>query len=174
MPHDSPLPRVNTLGSDDGSMTLQELMVLCTTLSQKVKSLKADLKQTKQVYGAAYTKLIIKVKRIEKIVKKSKARRQEKLGVLSAAKVLADAAKVHTYTRRRRVVNTGSDGIKIASRIVNTAKETVSTAGASMPISTAGMIDKAMRSINDSVPIESEDDKAVPKLAEDGSSKRDA
>nr|GEZ78291.1 xylulose kinase-1 [Tanacetum cinerariifolium] len=53
-----------------------------------------------------------------------------------------DAAKVHTYTRRRRAINTGSDGIKIASRIVNIAKETVSTAGASMPISTAGMIDK--------------------------------
>ncbi|GJT26866.1 hypothetical protein Tco_0907141 [Tanacetum coccineum] len=27
MPHDSPLPRVNTLGSDEGNMTLQELMV---------------------------------------------------------------------------------------------------------------------------------------------------
>nr|GEZ63353.1 hypothetical protein [Tanacetum cinerariifolium] len=42
----------------------------------------------------------------------------------------------------KRAINTGSDGIKIASRIVNIAKETVSTAGASMPISTAGMIDK--------------------------------
>ncbi|GJV04593.1 hypothetical protein Tco_1338162 [Tanacetum coccineum] len=35
MPQDSPLPRVNTLGSDEGSMTLQELMVLCSTLSKK-------------------------------------------------------------------------------------------------------------------------------------------
>ncbi|GJW62639.1 hypothetical protein Tco_0111974 [Tanacetum coccineum] len=34
-PYDSPLPRVNTLGSDEGSMTLLELMVLCTTLSKK-------------------------------------------------------------------------------------------------------------------------------------------
>ncbi|GKA89660.1 hypothetical protein Tco_0811472 [Tanacetum coccineum] len=31
-PHDSPLLRVNTLGSDEGSMTQQELMVFCTTL----------------------------------------------------------------------------------------------------------------------------------------------
>ncbi|GKG27970.1 hypothetical protein Tco_0406297, partial [Tanacetum coccineum] len=56
-PYDSPLPRVNMLGSDEGSMTLLELMVLCTTLPKKVESLEADLKQTKKVYGAAYTKL---------------------------------------------------------------------------------------------------------------------
>ncbi|GJS66970.1 hypothetical protein Tco_0681534 [Tanacetum coccineum] len=47
-----PLPQgigvVNTLRSDEGSMTLQELMVLCTTLSKKVESLEADLKQTKK------------------------------------------------------------------------------------------------------------------------------
>ncbi|GKA22382.1 hypothetical protein Tco_0708344, partial [Tanacetum coccineum] len=47
-PHDLPLPRVNTLGSDEGSMTQQELMVLCTTLSKKVENLEIDLKQTKQ------------------------------------------------------------------------------------------------------------------------------
>nr|GEV15537.1 uncharacterized mitochondrial protein AtMg00810-like [Tanacetum cinerariifolium] len=148
MPYDLPLPRVNTLGSDEGSMTLQELTILCTTLSQKVESFEANLKQTKQVYEAAYTKLIMKVERLEKTVKTSKARRQERytqgeahsqpkdqLRVLSAAKVLADAAKVHTYTRRRRAVNTASDGISTASRIV-------STTGTSMPVSTASMIDK--------------------------------
>nr|GEW18758.1 xylulose kinase-1 [Tanacetum cinerariifolium] len=157
MPHDSPLPRVNTLGSNEGSMTLQELTVLCTTLSQKVESLEADLKQTKQVYGAAYTKLIIKVKELEKTVKTSKARRKAKnreahtqedrpkdqLGVLSAAKILADTAKrnVQTYTGRR-AVSTGSRGVSTTSRMINTAEESISTVGASMPVSTAGMIDK--------------------------------
>ncbi|GKE31939.1 hypothetical protein Tco_1451261, partial [Tanacetum coccineum] len=49
---------------------------------------------------------------------------EDQLGVLSAAKVLADAAKtnVHTYTRRRRAVSTGSGGI-------STAEESVSTVG---------------------------------------------
>ncbi|GJT18681.1 putative ribonuclease H-like domain-containing protein [Tanacetum coccineum] len=60
MPHDSPLPIVNTLGSDEGSMIQQELMVFCTTLSKKVESLETDLKQTKQIYGVAYTRLIKK------------------------------------------------------------------------------------------------------------------
>ncbi|GJW64557.1 hypothetical protein Tco_0116441 [Tanacetum coccineum] len=44
MPHDSPLQRVHSLGSGEGSMTLHELTVLCTTLSKKVESLESDLK----------------------------------------------------------------------------------------------------------------------------------
>nr|GEZ14873.1 hypothetical protein [Tanacetum cinerariifolium] len=279
MPYDSPLPRVNTLRSDEGGMPLQQLTILCTTLSQKVKSLEADLKQTKQVYGTAYTKLIIKERSmIEEINQDAKvtlvtptqvstqgeahSQPKDQLGVLSAAKILVDVAKVHTYTRRRMAVNTSSDGISTTHRIVSTAGESVSTAGASMPVSTASTIDKGkcimeesesvqtktkrqqeqerlgqtqiarieadeeltqklqaeerekysevdqakmlidlinkkryfakqklkklsfdeikelfeatMRSIIDFVPIESEDDKAVPKLAEARSSKRDS
>ncbi|GKA49388.1 hypothetical protein Tco_0742461 [Tanacetum coccineum] len=51
MPHDSPLPGGHTPGSDEGSMTLNELTVLCTQLSTKVASLEADLKQTKKTQG---------------------------------------------------------------------------------------------------------------------------
>ncbi|GJZ58744.1 hypothetical protein Tco_0614560 [Tanacetum coccineum] len=127
-----------------------------------------DLRQTKKVYGTAYTKLIMKVKKLEKTIKSSQARRRAKivvsdddmaskdsskqgrmieeidqdvgvtlvtptkvrsqedqpedqLGVLSAAKVLADAAKVHTYSRRRRAVSISSGGVSTASRIVSTA-----------------------------------------------------
>nr|GFB32861.1 retrotransposon protein, putative, unclassified [Tanacetum cinerariifolium] len=58
------------------------------------------------------------------------------------AQVLVDAAKVYTYTRRRRAINTGSDGISTASKIVSTAEESISTAGASIPVSTTGMINK--------------------------------
>ncbi|GKA53880.1 hypothetical protein Tco_0747195 [Tanacetum coccineum] len=65
MPHDSSHPRVQSLGSDEGSLILNELMVLCTTLSKKVEDLQSDLKQTKLNYGAAYTKLIMRVKKDE-------------------------------------------------------------------------------------------------------------
>nr|GEZ85089.1 hypothetical protein [Tanacetum cinerariifolium] len=92
MPHDSPLQRVNTLGSDEGSMTLNELMVLYTKLSQKVESLEADLKQTKKVYGATYTKLIIKVKKLEKTIKLSQIRRRENI-VVSDDEELEDPSK---------------------------------------------------------------------------------
>ncbi|GJS12788.1 hypothetical protein Tco_0407260 [Tanacetum coccineum] len=134
----------------------------------RVLALETDLRQTKKVYGTAYTKLIMKVKKLEKIVKTSQARRRVKivvsdddmaledsskqgrmieeidqdvgvtlvtptkvssqedqpkdqLGVLSAAKVLADAARVHTYSRRRRTVSTGSGRVSTASRIVSTS-----------------------------------------------------
>ncbi|GKC88892.1 hypothetical protein Tco_1149541, partial [Tanacetum coccineum] len=65
MPHNSSQLRVQSLSNDDGSLKLNELMVLCTTLSKKVEDLKNDLKQTKLTYGAAYTKLILRVKKLE-------------------------------------------------------------------------------------------------------------
>ncbi|GJX66329.1 hypothetical protein Tco_0300672 [Tanacetum coccineum] len=61
------------------SMILQELMVICTTLSNKVESLETDLKQTKQIYGAAYTRLIKKVKKLEKTAKSSQAKRRARI-----------------------------------------------------------------------------------------------
>nr|GEV16326.1 hypothetical protein [Tanacetum cinerariifolium] len=134
IPHDSPLLRVNTLRSDEGSMTLNELTVLCIKLSQKVETLKADWKQTKKVYGAAYTKLIMKVS-TQREAQSQESQLEDQLGVFSAAKVLVEVAKLHTYTRRRRTISTASGGI-------STAAESVSTAGASMPVSTAGMVDK--------------------------------
>ncbi|GJU97679.1 ribonuclease H-like domain-containing protein [Tanacetum coccineum] len=63
--YDSPLPRVNTLESDKGSMTLHELTVLCTQLSNKVESLETELKQTKQTYGVSFIKLIKKRRKID-------------------------------------------------------------------------------------------------------------
>ncbi|GJQ89869.1 hypothetical protein Tco_0001008 [Tanacetum coccineum] len=53
-------PRVHTPRSDEGSMTLHELTVLCTNLPNKVESLETELKQTKQTYSAAFTKFIKK------------------------------------------------------------------------------------------------------------------
>nr|GEV25494.1 putative ribonuclease H-like domain-containing protein [Tanacetum cinerariifolium] len=64
---------------------------------------------------------------------------KDQLGVLSAAKILANATRVHTYSRRIRAVSTGSGRVSTASRIISTAEEIVSTAGVSMPVSTAGM-----------------------------------
>ncbi|GKA56567.1 hypothetical protein Tco_0755639 [Tanacetum coccineum] len=145
-------------------MTIQDLTALCTKLSNNILALEIDLRQTKKVYGTAYTKLIMKVKKLDKTVKISQARRKAKimvsdddmalkdsskqgrmieeidqdvgvtlvtptkvsiqedqpedqLGVLSAAKVLTNAARVHTYSRRRRAVSTGSGGVSTASRI---------------------------------------------------------
>nr|GEW71545.1 hypothetical protein [Tanacetum cinerariifolium] len=58
----------------------------------------------------------------------------DQLGVLSAAKILTDATRVHTYSRRRRTFSTGSGRVSTASRIICTAEETVSIDGVLMPV----------------------------------------
>ncbi|GKG31365.1 hypothetical protein Tco_0423853 [Tanacetum coccineum] len=93
MPRDLPLLRVNTLGSDEGSRTLQELMVFYTKFSKKVESLETDLKQTKLTYGATYTKLIKKVKKLEKTAKSNQARRRAKIVVFDDKDDLEDPSK---------------------------------------------------------------------------------
>nr|GEX32096.1 hypothetical protein [Tanacetum cinerariifolium] len=150
-------------------------------------ALETDLQQTKKVCSTTITKLIMKVKKLEKIVKSNKARKRAKivvsddeevsedsskqrrmiayidqdeeitlvtptksstqedqledhLGVLSAVKILADASRVHTYSRKRRDISTGSGEVSTASRIISTTEETVTTAGVLILVSTAGMV----------------------------------
>ncbi|GJZ71211.1 hypothetical protein Tco_0635062 [Tanacetum coccineum] len=79
MPHESPLQSVHSLGRDKGSLSLNELMNLCTLLSKKVESLKSKLKQTKQTYNAALTKLIKRVKKLEQTIKTSQVTRRAKV-----------------------------------------------------------------------------------------------
>ncbi|GJV65537.1 putative ribonuclease H-like domain-containing protein [Tanacetum coccineum] len=93
MPYDSPLQRVHTLGSDEGRMQHNELMDLVTKLPDKVVALETDLKQTEKTYSAAFTKLIKKVKTLEKTVKSSQARRKVRLGVSDDEEDLEDSSK---------------------------------------------------------------------------------
>ncbi|GKB48640.1 hypothetical protein Tco_0899393, partial [Tanacetum coccineum] len=59
----------------------------------KVESLEADLKKTKQVYGAAYTKLIMKVNKLEKAVKTRHSRRRAKIVVSDDEEDSEDSSK---------------------------------------------------------------------------------
>ncbi|GJR08304.1 ribonuclease H-like domain-containing protein, partial [Tanacetum coccineum] len=88
-PHDSPLHAVHSHGSDEGSLKLQELMNLITTLSDRIGVLEADLTKTKKTYSSAYTKLILRVKKLEAQIKVGKARRHTRI-VLSDTEVGED------------------------------------------------------------------------------------
>ncbi|GKA33279.1 ribonuclease H-like domain-containing protein [Tanacetum coccineum] len=139
MPHDSPLTRVHTLGSDEGSLTLNELTVLCTTLSKKVKDLESDLKQTKLTYGAAYTKLIMRVKKLEHKVKSRKARRRVRLVVSEDKDDLEDPSK-----QGRKITQIDKDeGITLVQIDISTTNVLVTAAGAE--ISTANPEDKTAK-----------------------------
>nr|GEW02357.1 xylulose kinase-1 [Tanacetum cinerariifolium] len=164
-PYDSPLLGGHSPGSDEGSLTLNELTVLCKTLLNKVKKLEKTVK-TSQARRRA--KIVIsddnmvledsskQGRMIEDIdqyvgvilvtptkVSSQEDQPEDQLGVLSAAKILVNATRVHTYSRRRRAVSTSSGGVSTASRIISTAEETVSTAGVSMLVSTAGMVQES-------------------------------
>ncbi|GJT97727.1 ribonuclease H-like domain-containing protein [Tanacetum coccineum] len=88
-PHDSPLHAVHSHGSDEGSLKLQELMNLINTLSDRVGVLEADLTKTKKTYSSAYTKLILRVKKLEAQLKVGKARRHSRF-VLSDTEIGED------------------------------------------------------------------------------------
>nr|GFB09941.1 hypothetical protein [Tanacetum cinerariifolium] len=93
MPYDSPLPRVYIHGSDEGRMQQNKFMDLVTKLTDRVLTLEIDLQQTKKVYSTAFTKLIMKVKKLEKIVKSNKARRRAKIVVSDDEDAAEDTSK---------------------------------------------------------------------------------
>ncbi|GKA87652.1 hypothetical protein Tco_0809416 [Tanacetum coccineum] len=94
IPYDSPLHVVHSHGSDEGSLKLQELMNLVTTLSDRIGVLETDLMKTKKTYSSAYTKLILRVKKLEAQIKVGKARRQARI-VLSDTEVVEDDSSKH-------------------------------------------------------------------------------
>ncbi|GJZ97186.1 hypothetical protein Tco_0669639 [Tanacetum coccineum] len=136
MPHDSPLPRVHTLRSDEGRMQHNELMDLVTKLSARV------------------------VKKLEKTVKTRQARRKAKIVVSDDEEDLKDPSKQgrkiakidqdpnislvqhdaevqgrHEHDMESDFEFTAAEEVYTAKKGVSTA-EPVSTAGAS--VSTAG------------------------------------
>ncbi|GJW24761.1 retrovirus-related pol polyprotein from transposon TNT 1-94 [Tanacetum coccineum] len=138
MPHDSPLPRVHILGSDEGRMQQNELIDLVTKLSDRVVALETNLTQTKKVYGATFTKLIKKVKRLEKKDKISKSKRKLRL-VLSdkEGSDLDILAQEDPSKQGRKIAQINKDeGITLVQMGVSTASTDFTIA--SVPVTTAG------------------------------------
>ncbi|GKC61970.1 hypothetical protein Tco_1089568 [Tanacetum coccineum] len=101
---------------------------------RKVESLESDLKQTKLTYDAAYSKVIMKVKKLENIIKSSKARKRVRLVISEDEDDLEDPSK-----QGRKIAQLDKDkGITLftAPEEVYTAKPDISTAN--VPVSTAG------------------------------------
>ncbi|GKD05414.1 hypothetical protein Tco_1180388, partial [Tanacetum coccineum] len=126
-PHDSPLHAVHSHGSDEGSLKLNELMNLVTKLS--------DLKKTKKTYSSTYTKLILRVKKLESQIKTGKARRKAKV-VLSDDEVIED----DSFKQGRKLSDAevqdkaNQEGNEKGSDEVSTAGAKKSTASDEVPI----------------------------------------
>ncbi|GKB48976.1 ribonuclease H-like domain-containing protein [Tanacetum coccineum] len=66
-PHDSPLTRGHIPGSDEGRLKLEELMALCTNLSNRVLA----LEEAKTAQDRVITRLKLRVRRVESSTDKS-------------------------------------------------------------------------------------------------------
>nr|GEV30934.1 hypothetical protein [Tanacetum cinerariifolium] len=130
-------PRGHTLGGGEDSIELiKKLMETCTKLSKRVLALE-ELNTAQDLGKVTPTQV-----NAQGEVHSQEYKFKDQLGVLSVAKVLANAARknVQTYTKRKKAVSTGSGEISIASRLFSIAEESASTAGASIPVSIAGMV----------------------------------
>ncbi|GJW41388.1 hypothetical protein Tco_0067233 [Tanacetum coccineum] len=140
-------------GQGSGNIDKTPTMPQDSPLPRKVESLETDLKQTKLTYGAAYTKLIKKVKKLENKVKSIQARRRARIIVSDDEDDLEDPSK-----QGRKIAKIDQDpAISLvqhdaeiqgrhehdmefdfdldAAKDVSTAEKDVSTA---KPVSTAG------------------------------------
>ncbi|GJW41300.1 hypothetical protein Tco_0067145 [Tanacetum coccineum] len=164
-PHDSPLHAVHSHGSEEGSLKLQELMNLVNTLSDRIGVLEADLLKTKKTYSSAYTKLILRVKKLESQVKIGKARKQTRVVISDDEAFEDDSSKqgrklFHEEVQEKATTETelfiqevtpteviqdqegsgkASDEVSTAGKKKGTASEEVPTVStAEVHISTAG------------------------------------
>ncbi|GJZ86974.1 hypothetical protein Tco_0658584, partial [Tanacetum coccineum] len=75
----SPTHLIIPLLLDEGRLKLNELTDLVTKLFDKIGVLEDDLKTTNQTYSSAFTKLILRVKKLEAQIKIRKARRRARI-----------------------------------------------------------------------------------------------
>ncbi|GJR71558.1 hypothetical protein Tco_0083923 [Tanacetum coccineum] len=104
--------------------------------TDRVVSLETDLQQTKKVYGAAYTKLIKKVKRLED--KLNKSRRKRRLGRkiaqidedegITLVQMGAQTRGRHDHEMEANFEFTTTEDVSTANVSVNTAGAEISTA----------------------------------------------
>ncbi|GJU99568.1 hypothetical protein Tco_1328839 [Tanacetum coccineum] len=78
-PFTSPSRITSSPSTSPGSLKLTELTNLVTKLSDKVAVLEDDLKTTKKTYTSAFTKLILRVKKLEAQIKIGKSRRRARI-----------------------------------------------------------------------------------------------
>ncbi|GJU13008.1 putative ribonuclease H-like domain-containing protein [Tanacetum coccineum] len=93
MPYESPLQSVHSLRHDEASLSQNELMDLVTKLTDRIEVLEKDLQLTKKTYSTALTRLVLRVKKLEKNAKTGKARRRARIVVSEDEDAAEDSSK---------------------------------------------------------------------------------
>ncbi|GKB23901.1 hypothetical protein Tco_0863302 [Tanacetum coccineum] len=137
-PHDLPLLGVNTPGSDEGRLKLEELMAMCIKLSKQVESSDDDLDKedaSKQGRTSDKTNPMFKDSDFDDLVDEGMAFVQEK-DAENQGKIGADDTKVVKGSGHTEAVNTAGEGVSTAS-----VPETVSTTAPKNPPTTTTIFD---------------------------------
>ncbi|GJR02680.1 hypothetical protein Tco_0525664 [Tanacetum coccineum] len=134
-PHDSPLHDVHSHGSDEGSLKLNELTNLVTKLSDRIGVLEDDLRKTKKTYSSSFTKLILRVTKLESQIKTGKTRRKARIVHLNDEDIEDDSSKqggnylMQKFKRKQLLAGCTQQGTASEVPVVSTAEENLSTAG---------------------------------------------
>ncbi|GJV36105.1 putative ribonuclease H-like domain-containing protein [Tanacetum coccineum] len=123
IPHDSPLLGGHTPGSDVGSMTLHELTVLCTNLSNKVKK----LEQTVKTSQARRRTKIIAFDDEDDLVAEDPSKQGRK--VTTADAELNTASTFVTTTSPQRYADTTADDLTLAETLMEIRKSAAKAKG---------------------------------------------
>nr|GEU68816.1 hypothetical protein [Tanacetum cinerariifolium] len=150
IPHDSPLSGGHTPGSDKGSMTLKELMDLCTTLSHKV----LDLEKVKTAQS----------KEIRHSLDRRKVSKQERKNLKSQQKFqdIDDLVDEEVIVEDK---GSGEKGGRTAET-VSTARPEVSTAAPKTPPTTTTLFDDKGVTIADTLETKKRDQYQIERDAE--------
>ncbi|GJS44510.1 hypothetical protein Tco_0569553 [Tanacetum coccineum] len=133
-PYDSPLSGGHTPGSDVGRPNINELMTICTKLSNRVLA----LEHSKTAQDLVIKKLQKKVKRLEKIQRgrNLKTRPMFEEGDFDDIDDIVNEAMENVEGDTVNAVNTATTGVSAASASVTTAGVSISTAEPRTPPAT--------------------------------------
>ncbi|GKE69171.1 hypothetical protein Tco_1527243, partial [Tanacetum coccineum] len=130
-PNESPLYAVQSHGSAEGSLKLNELTNLVTKLSERIKVLEDDLKKTKLTYSAAVTKLILRVKKLETKLKAGLVRKRARKASTETEPIIQEVTPTEVIQDQGSTEKGNSE--------VSTARATKGTASEVLMVSTAGI-----------------------------------
>ncbi|GJW90753.1 hypothetical protein Tco_0168306 [Tanacetum coccineum] len=136
MPHESPLQSVHSLGHNEGSLSLHELTVLCTNLSNKVKKLDQTMNTSQ---SRRRTRVVLSDK--EEVFEDPSKQGRSLIEELDLdAKISLTAELVEEPTKLVEDQGSGEKGeheVTTTDTALNTASVPISTASATPEVSTA-------------------------------------
>ncbi|GJW52524.1 putative ribonuclease H-like domain-containing protein [Tanacetum coccineum] len=167
-PHDSPLHAVHSHGSDEGSLKLQELMNLVTTLSDRIGVLEADLLKTKKTYSSAYTKLILRGRKFsdEEVQEKASADTELFIQEVTPTEVIQDQEGSGKASDEVSTAGLKKGPVSEEVPTVSTAEVTLSTAGGTVTYSRRSAEKRSRKDKGKAILIEEEPKKKSKKELE--------